>query len=151
MSIVSDIFAGGVAGVLEGVGSVAVKIREAITGEGVLPGDKKGELLVMAAQLEHEVFNAQFQLQQAQIELNKVEAQQGTFRGGWRPFIGWVCGAALCYTFLLKPLLPWILSIALAKTLPAMPSLDMGELLTLLGGMLGLGGFRMVERIKGKV
>ena len=42
----------------------------------------------------------------AQLEINKAEAASGSvFKGGWRPFVGWVCGVALLYHFILSPLI----------------------------------------------
>ena len=46
--------------------------------------------------------------QQGQVEINKLEAQNSQiFVAGWRPFIGWVCGAALLYTYVLSPFIAW--------------------------------------------
>lgn len=82
-----------------------------------------------------------------QMEINKVEAASpDLFRGGWRPFIGWICGAGLLYQFLLRPLLGWLSSI---NGWPVPPPLEMDTLLTLLLGMLGLGAYRTAEKIKG--
>ena len=55
----------------------------------------------------------------------------------------------LAYDFLLRPLLPWVLSACGVQGLPIMPALDMGTLITLLGGMLGLGGMRTFEKVRG--
>lgn len=87
------------------------------------------------------------ELARQQTSVNAMEAQQGTFRGGWRPFIGWVCGAGLAYQFLARPLLPWAAAVA-GFTVPPMPPLDQGEIYPLIFGMLGLGGLRTFERIK---
>ena len=76
------------------------------------------------------------------IEVNKAEAASGSFfKGGWRPFIGWVCGLAFAYHFILQPLLVFILA-TFSIALPDLPEFDMGTLLPILGGMLGgiLGG-----------
>jgi hypothetical protein len=83
----------------------------------------------------------------AQTDINKVEAANpNLFVSGWRPFIGWVCGFGLCMQFLISPLFTWVT--ALSGHSIVFPSLDMGTLLTLLGGMLGLGGLRTVEKIR---
>lgn len=88
------------------------------------------------------------QLALGQIDINKIEAAApDLFRGGWRPASGWVCVIGLLYTYLLQPLLSWGSGMA---SVPAPPQLDLQELLVLLGGLLGFGGMRMVERIKGK-
>lgn len=89
----------------------------------------------------------------AQNEVNLAEAQSGSlFVSGWRPFVGWICGLGCAYGFLLQPLLVWltgIVSALAAAAIPAPPALDMGTLMTLLGGMLGLGTLRTVEKAQG--
>ena len=84
-----------------------------------------------------------FELINGQIEVNKVEAASPSlFVSGWRPYIGWICGNGLAYQFLVYPILiAWQ---------PKIVQLDMGTLLTLLGGLLGLGTLRTVEKLKGK-
>ena len=82
-----------------------------------------------------------------QLEVDKVEAANTSlFVSGWRPFVGWVCGFGLVYAFIGQPLLSWA-STNFHFAIP--PSLDVGTLLTILGGMLGLGGLRTVEKING--
>lgn len=85
----------------------------------------------------------------SQIEVNKAEAQSGSiFKGGWRPAVGWVCAIAFAYHFILKDLIIFGASFAGAD-LPELPEFDMGTLLTVLGGMLGIGGLRTYEKQKG--
>ena len=81
-----------------------------------------------------------------QSEINKVEAQHRTiFVAGWRPFIGWVCGVALAYNFVLRDLLIWFIG---PEQVP--PALQMEHLMTVLIGMLGLGGMRTFEKFNNK-
>jgi hypothetical protein len=85
----------------------------------------------------------------AQIEVNKMEAASGSiFKGGWRPFIGWVCGIAFLYHFILQPLIIFGVSVA-GIDVPELPEFDMSTLLTVLGGLLGLGTLRTYEKSKG--
>ena len=85
----------------------------------------------------------------AQLEINKAEAASGSlFKGGWRPFVGWTCGIAFAYHFVLQPLLIFIFAYAGLKT-PDLPQFDVGTLLPVLGGMLGIGGLRSYEKTKG--
>jgi hypothetical protein len=85
----------------------------------------------------------------AQIEVNKVEAASNSiFKSGWRPAIGWVCGFAFAYHFVLQPLLVFILTYA-GHPVPELPEFDMASLMTVLGGLLGLGGLRTFEKYKG--
>src|SRR3990167_1299581 len=87
----------------------------------------------------------------AQIEVNKVEAaSQSLFVAGWRPFVGWCCGASYAYTFVLQPFLIFILTAAQVKVdIAQLPVLDMGELGVVLFGMLGLGAMRSYEKVRG--
>jgi hypothetical protein len=84
----------------------------------------------------------------AQIELNKEESKnRNVFVAGWRPFVGWVCAIALAYNFIVRDLMAWvILNTGEAITLP--PALAMEHLMTILLGMLGLGGLRTYEKQK---
>jgi len=85
-----------------------------------------------------------------QVELNKVEAtHRSTFVAGWRPFIGWVCGFGFGYHYVLQPFLIFIIA-ATGAELPELPEFDMISLQTVLMGMLGLGGLRTFEKLKGK-
>jgi len=89
------------------------------------------------------------QLALAQVEVNKAEAASGSlFKGGWRPFVGWICGIALLYHFILSPLILFGVSLA-GVDIPPIPEFDMGSLMTVLMGMLGLGGLRTYEKQKG--
>lgn len=89
------------------------------------------------------------QLDLAQIEVNKVEAGSASlFVAGWRPGIGWVCAAAFAYTLIVQPFLVFLCAV-FGHTLPALPNID-GDLLGwAMGGMLGLGTMRTVEKVKG--
>jgi len=101
---------------------------------------QKGELAALDADLK---------LALGQMEVNKAEATTDAYRGGWRPFCGWVCGAGLAYTFVVRPILPWVASL-FGAVVPPMPPIDTDTLMMLLMGMLGLGGLRSFERVKGK-
>jgi hypothetical protein len=84
----------------------------------------------------------------AQMDINKVEAgSTSIFVAGWRPAIGWICGLGLGVQFLVNPLATWFA--ALAGHPIAFPSLDLGTLMTLLFGMLGLAAARTYEKAVG--
>jgi len=100
------------------------------------------EIATMAQKQAHEIAIAQ-------IEVNKAEAaSDSVFKGGWRPFIGWICGISFAYHFVLQPLLMFILTY-IGFPIPALPEFDMASLMTVLMGMLGLGGLRTFEKYKG--
>ena len=108
-------------------GGLAWEIREAIKGKELDP-EKLIEL---------------------QTKINLAEASHRTlFVAGWRPFIGWTCGLALAYHFILQPILSLILVISGITV--DLPEFDMSSLMTVLMGMLGLGGLRTYEKVKDK-
>ena len=87
------------------------------------------------------------EINKAQIEVNKVEAGSSSlFVSGWRPFIGWTCGVALCYHFILQPFLMFVL-LSAGKPME-LPVFQMETLTTILMGLLGLGGLRTYEKVK---
>ena len=98
--------------------------------------------------LEHEIKLEIQKANIAQIEVNKAEALHRTvFVAGWRPFIGWTCGLALSYHFILQPIIVFTMSVnGLDYDLP---EFDMGSLMTIVLGLLGLGGMRSFEKLKG--
>lgn len=107
------------------------------------------KLMEMQQSGEFKAMEVDLALALGQMEINKVEAASpDIFRGGWRPGAGWVCVAGLSYQFLAQPLLAWASGI---NHWTAPPDLDLEQLLGLLAGLLGLGAYRTVERIKGKV
>lgn len=108
------------------LGEFAKDLREAIKGKEIDP-DKMMELV------------------KVQSEINKMEAQhRSVFVAGWRPFIGWICGIALAYNFIIRDLIAWVSP----DVMP--PAIQMDQLITILLGMLGLGGLRTFEKIKDK-
>lgn len=85
----------------------------------------------------------------AQVEVNKEEAKsRSVFVAGWRPFIGWTCGVALAYHFVLAPIIIFGTTV-FGVQIPELPVFDMDSLMTVLLGMLGLGGLRTYEKSKG--
>lgn len=69
------------------------------------------------------------------------------FATGWRPFMGWVCGAGFALQYVLGPLLEW--AAAVAGHPVGFPQADMAAMAPLLGALLGLGAYRTAEKIKG--
>lgn len=106
------------------------------------------ELAKLTADMQGKILDGVSQMSVAQNQVNTAEASNPRiFIAGWRPFIGWVCGSGLATQFVIGPFVTWIA--ALAKHPVVFPSLDMGTLLTLLLGMLGLGGMRTFEKVSG--
>lgn len=102
----------------------------------------KLEMLRLQQSGELEEFRGVKELALGQLAVNLEEAKSDEWwKAGWRPFVGWVCGFGLCYQFLVYPIL--------VAFQPKIVQLDMGTLLTLLFGLLGLGAMRMNEKVKG--
>lgn len=94
------------------------------------------------AKAEAELRDALFALDAKQAETNTEEASNpNVFVSGWRPAIGWIGAAGLAYHFILNPLL-----VGLGWT--SLPRLD-NMLFELIFAMLGMGGLRTYEKIKG--
>lgn len=135
MSFLSDLVGGTVTGAAEGIAGIIDRFVET--------DDEKRAAEIVKAKL-------MLQPSLVQAEVNRIEAAHRTvFVAGWRPFVGWVCGVALLYNFVLRDLLAWlILNTGLTATMP--PDLAMDELITILLGMLGLGALRTAEKMAGK-
>jgi hypothetical protein len=87
-------------------------------------------------------------LVQGQIDINKAEAANpNAFTSGWRPAIGWICGAAFGIQFVFGPLASW--GSRLYGHPVDFPPMDIGAMMPVLLGMLGLGGLRTYEKVKG--
>jgi len=110
--------------------------------------DKFVEDKDLKLQLQHEIETAMQNANLAQLEVNKVEAtHKSIFVAGWRPFVGWVCGVTMSYHFIIAPLLQF--GFALGGIDQDLPEFDFSQLSTVLMGMLGLGGLRTFEKMKG--
>ena len=135
MTFLAGLFGGGAVSAIEAVGNV---VDELFTSDD----ERLGKEALLARLVQRPAL--------AQVELNKVEAQhRSLWVAGARPFILWVCGSALAYNFILRDLLAWaIMNSWVDATMP--PALQMEQLITVLLGMLGLGGLRTVEKLQGR-
>jgi hypothetical protein len=110
----------------------------------------KAQAQAQAAQAQ---LQAALEQSQAQTDIDKTEAASTSiFVAGWRPFVGWVCGAAFGYQFILQPLLVWLAALVASGWgghVPAAPALDTGSLITVLMSLLGLGAMRSFDKTQG--
>lgn len=110
----------------------------------------KAQLELVKEQNQQALKEIEFALRadEAQTAINAEEAKSSSvFVAGWRPFIGWICGVAFAYHFIVQPFLAFAMaSLGHQVTLPVF---DMDALFTVLLGMLGLGGMRSFEKVKG--
>lgn len=122
---------------ITGIGSVADLAKTAI--QAIWPDKTEQEKAQLAAAVA---------LVQGQLDINKAEASNpSVFVSGWRPFIGWVCGAGCAWNWIGLPVVK--AGLAVYGHPIALSPADLGEMMPLLLGMLGLGGLRTVEKING--
>lgn len=98
-------------------------------------------------QLTQEMQN-HFNLLYGQLEINKEEAKSTSiFVSGWRPSIGWICGAALAYSSLIEPFARFI-AVVMFGYVGVFPVIDTNLTMQVLLGLLGLAGMRTYEKTK---
>ena len=131
MSILSNV------GIGEIIGTVG-KIADDLT-----TSDKER----MAAELD--AYKAESERMGGQVEINKIEAASGSlFVSGGRPFVVWVCAFALAYAAVIEPIARFVATVSFAYAGP-FPVIDTDLTMQVLLGLLGLGAYRSVEKIKG--
>ena len=134
--------------ILGGLLDAGLRILDKVIPDPAAKAQAQLELLKLQQAGEFRQMEADLQLSLAQTEINKVEAASpDLFKSGWRPGAGWICVLGLAYQFLAQPLAAWASAI---NGWPVPPVLQLGDLYGLLFGMLGLGAYRSVERVKGK-
>lgn len=134
-----------------GVGDI-VQGAAKIIGLFVEDPTEKAKALAKLNEMQHDELMAQLDMDKSiavsQSQTNTAEASSGNlFVAGWRPMVGWVCGAAYAYTFVIQPFLTFILA-AFGRTV-ATPVLSMADLVPVLFGMLGLGAMRSYDKKNG--
>lgn len=91
----------------------------------------------------------EFQIALAQIAVNAEEAKSPSlWTSGWRPFVGWVSGFGFGYAVMLEPIMRFVAKVFFGYV-GEFPEIDFDILLTTLGGLLGLGTLRTVEKLRG--
>lgn len=118
---------------------VGATVRELIP-----DADKRLEVDYQLAELADKAEARENELLQGQIEVNKIEAgSSNLFVAGWRPFIGWVCGGSLAYTWMMAPIGKQIFK------LTELPIIDPSQIYPIVLAMLGVAGMRTYEKSKG--
>lgn len=133
-----------IGGIIDTVGKVADSLFTS--------DEERARLQIDARKVETDAYRAESERMAGQVETNKVEAANNA---AWRPLIGKVCGYAFAYNFIIHPALSWVWSLFVAfgwipGSLPPPPGMDIEPLMALTTGMLGLGVYRTVEKIKGR-
>lgn len=123
---------------------VIERIFDRVIPDPVKSAEAKAKLLELQQAGELENLKAELSRDLAQIEINKIEAaSEGKYKSYWRPTVGWMGVIGLGYATIVQPLLAWICILA---GVPMPPSIDANVLMTVLGGILGIGGMRSWER-----
>lgn len=129
----------GVKTALDGAGGFLKDIRTAITGKD--------------PELDGKILSAVEKINQAQSEINKLEASSSSmFVAGWRPAIGWVCAFSLALYYPIRVIVGMTMWIRLAwgmDTLPTMPEMGVGDIIGLTMSLLGMSGIRTYEKKEG--
>ena len=100
------------------------------------------------AEMEMQLVSAANEAALAQVEVNKIEAEHSSvFVAGWRPSIGWVCAAGLAWAFVVAPIASWALMVLGIKA--ELPAIQFDHLFELVLAMLGIGGLRTFEKMRG--
>lgn len=113
--------------------------------------EKKIELAKLAQQGDFKELDTFKALATAQAAINQAEASSGNpFAADWRPFVGYVCGVAFAYAFVLQPFLQFVIvAFGIHLDVSKLPDLNISEMMPVLLGMLGLGGMHSFEKVKG--
>ena len=128
--------------------SMGGKIIDKIWPDKVEAEKAKLKLFELTQAGEFKELEAELEKARMQVDVNTAEANAGSnFRGGWRPFIGWICGMGLAYAVLLQPLITGVVRATVPEMQGfVMPNVQTDALMALLFGMLGLGGYRTYEK-----
>jgi len=131
--------------IIGGLITAALEIIDKVIPDPQAKAAAKLEVLRLHQAGEFKQLDADLQMAQGQIDINKIEAaSDDPFKSGWRPFIGWVCGAGFATQFIVAPWGTWIA--ALNGKAVEFPTMDMTQMMPLLFGMLGLGAYRTYEK-----
>jgi hypothetical protein len=135
-----------------GIGAIfnmGSKIIDKIWPDKVEAEKAKLKLFELQQAGEFKELEAELEKARMQVAVNTAEAQSGSnFRGGWRPFIGWVCGVGLAYAVLIQPVATGFIQAFVPEMNKfQMPGVETDALMALLFGMLGLGGYRTYEKV----
>lgn len=124
--------------IIDGVGKIISLFK--------VPPEKQLEAQTELAKIQLELQGKILDQVQGQLDINKVEAAStSVWVAGWRPAIGWICGFALASQFIIGPLLTWGSTLIGHPT--SWPVANTGDMMTVLLGMLGLGGMRTYEKV----
>lgn len=135
-------------GILGSILGDLIKPIKDVVSEVVVDKDKRNEINLKLQELVDKSDERYHEQLMGQIAVNTEEAKHASiFVAGWRPFIGWVGGVGLAYSFVFAPFIEFIAR--LFGYSGVMPEPDAAQLLTLVLSMLGVGAMRSYDKSKG--
>ena len=111
----------------------------------------KAQLDILSLQdaAEARTLSAAVELSKQQNDINQTEAASADpYTSRWRPTIGYVMALALAFQYLINPMLLWVAAFTGSDIQAPDISLD-EHLWELMLGLLGLAGWRTLDKIKG--
>jgi hypothetical protein len=124
------------------IGDIIKEVGETVR-QAIPDADKRLDVETRLAELADQAAARETELLMGQLEVNKVEAASSSlFVAGWRPFIGWTCGGALAYTWVLAPMMKVVFR------LTELPIIDPSQIFPIVTAMLGVAGMRTYEKVK---
>lgn len=147
MTVLGELVTGGITGILDSFGNAVARFKADPTQVAQFDAEleqAKQQLLQMGLQADQAIAIAQ-------AKINEIEAASlSKFAAWWRPAIGWVCASAYAYTFVLQPLLIFLITaLQIPLKQDQLPNIPVSEMSVVLMGMLGLGVMRTYEKTKG--
>ena len=134
-------------GIIDILTGPVMKVLDKVLPDPQAKAQAQLELLRLNQAGEFKEVDAQLEMARNQTAINVEEAKSPSlFVSGWRPALGWCCGLIFFSNYVGVPLLAWLSPL---MDIPAPPRLDIGEVLPVLLGMLGLGSLRTAEKVKG--
>lgn len=112
---------------------------------GLFPNKNAEEQATLKLQIQNLIDSTQ--IATAQIQVDQTEAaNESVFVSGWRPFIGWVCGAAFVWQFIILQIVAFIGDNVKGSPM-ILPTFDTTTMISILGGLLGLGAMRSYDKV----
>lgn len=153
------------------IGSLVESLTKGID-ELFTSDEERGQIDIEKKKIGLKKLAAELKAQHAQLQINMVQANHPSiFVAGARPAIIWIGAIGLAYEAILRPILTWISTRfvdvkavmgaeAFAKATPdqitavlniySLPSINEDLFMPIVMGVLGIGGMRSWEKIRGK-
>lgn len=137
--------------IIDGLLDLGNKLVDKLIRDPSEKAEAKYKLLELAQNGDLAKLGAEVKLAEGQMQINLAEANSPSlWKGGWRPFIGWICGVACGWNWVGLPIALFICKL-LAVPVEGLEPASLMEMMPVLLGMLGLGTLRTYERKEGVI